>query len=138
MALWFETKIRYLKMNDSGLEKKVTEAYLVDALTFTEAETKIINEMGQRISGDFTVTAVKKTKISEIFNKDHDRFWNVKASFITLDAITGIEKQTTNEMLVGAKDFDTAVAEMYEGMKGTLADWEITSLSESPILEIIE
>lgn len=138
MALWFETKIRYLKMNDSGLEKKVTEAYLVDALTFTEAETKIINEMGPRISGDFTVTAVKKTKISEIFNKDYDRFWNVKASFTTLDAITGIEKQTTNEMLVGAKDFDTAVSEMYEGMKGTLADWEITSLSESPILEIIE
>ena len=136
MALWFETKVKYDKLTDSGMEKKVTETYLVDALSFTEAESRIIECISPRVSGDFNVSAVKKTKIAEIFHKDAERFWNAKIAFVTLDQNTGIERKTLNELLVGARDFEEAKARIDEGMKGTLADWEINSLSESPVLEV--
>ena len=67
MANWFECKVRYDKMLETGQQKKVNEPYLVDALSFTEAEARIIEEITPFISGDFTVSAVKRTRISEIF-----------------------------------------------------------------------
>ena len=66
-ANWFETKIRYEKMMDDGKQKMVTEQYVVDALSFTEAEARIIEELTPFVSGEFSVSAVKKTKISEIY-----------------------------------------------------------------------
>ncbi|WP_435371247.1 DUF4494 domain-containing protein, partial [Paramuribaculum intestinale] len=86
MANWFECKVRYDKMMENGVVKKVTEPYLVDALSFTEAESRIIEEQTPFISGDFSVSAVKRTKISEIFWDDSaDKWYLVKAAFITLD-----------------------------------------------------
>ena len=93
MALWFECKVRYDKMTENGSVKKVNEPYLVDALTFTEAEARIIEEISPFISGEFSISAVKKTKISEIFFDDSaDRYYMVKVNFITLDEKSGVEK----------------------------------------------
>ena len=87
MALWFECKVRYDKMMENGSVKKVNEPYLVDALTFTEAEARIIEEITPFITGEFSISAVKKTKISEIFFDDSaDKYYMVKVNFITLDA----------------------------------------------------
>ena len=78
MANWFECKVRYDKMMENGVPKKVNEPYLVDALSFTEAEARIIEEQTPFISGDFSVSAVKRTKISEIFRDDTaDRWYTV-------------------------------------------------------------
>jgi len=86
MALWFECKVRYDRMQENGAVKKVNEPYLVDALSFTEAESRIIEEMTPFISGEFSISAVKKTKISEIFTDESgDRYYMVKVNFITLD-----------------------------------------------------
>ena len=85
MALWFECKVRYDKMQENGSVKKVNEPYLVDALSFTEAEARIIEEITPYISGEFSVSAVKKTKISEIFwDETGDRYYMVKVMFITI------------------------------------------------------
>lgn len=137
MAQWIETKLRYEKMMENGAVKRVTEPYLVDALSFTEAEAKIIEKMTPYISGDFTVNAVKKTKISEIFNPDKDKFYLVKVGFIALDEKTATEKRSISEILVGAVDFDDAVAQFKYGMKGTMAEYDIVSISESAIMEVI-
>ncbi len=95
MANWFECKIRYDKIMDNGAIKKVTEPYLVDALSFTEAEARIIEEMTPYISGEFSVSAVKRTKISEIFWDDSaDKWYLVKVAFITIDERTAVEKKS--------------------------------------------
>ncbi len=84
MANWFECKIRYDKVMENGMVKKVNEPYLIDALSFTEAEARIIKEMTPFISGDFSVSAVKRTKISEIFRDDTaDKWYLAKVAFIT-------------------------------------------------------
>ena len=103
MANWFECKVRYDKMMENGLQKKVNEPYMVDALSFTEAEARIIEELTPFISGDFSVSAVKRTKISEIFWDDSaDKWYLVKVAFITIDEKTAVEKKTTSLILVAA------------------------------------
>ena len=101
MNNWFECKVKYEKTLETGTQKKVTEAYLVDAMTFTDAEARIIEEMTPFISGEFEVTAVKKARISELFqDPDGDKWYRCKVMFITLDEKSGLEKKSASTMLV--------------------------------------
>lgn len=136
MANYFETKVTFDKMQENGAVKRTTDSYLVDALSFTEAEARTIEEVTPFISGDFTVRACKRTKIAEIFNLGADRYWLVKVEFITIDERTAAEKRSISQVLVGASDFTNAIEAFNEGMKGTMADFEIISLSETPIMEV--
>lgn len=135
MSLYFECRARYDKVMENGLVKKVTEAYLVDALTHSEAEARFIEKVTPYISGEFEVSVVKKTKIAEIFNPESDKFYLCKVGFITIDEKTAVEKRSITQILVGADNFKSAYAALLEGMKDTLADFEIISIAESPILE---
>lgn len=122
---------------ENGMVKKVNEPYLVDALSFTEAEARIIEEQTPFISGDFSVSAVKRTKITEIFTDDSaDKWYQVKVAFITIDEKTAVEKRTTSLMLAAASDFKGAYDRFMEGMKGTMADFEIVSITETPLMDV--
>lgn len=137
MANWFECKVRYDKMMENGAQKKVNEPYLIDAISFTEAEARIIEEITPFISGEFSVSAVKRTKISEIFWDDSaDKWYLVKVAFITIDEKTAVEKKTTSLILVAASDFKGAYDNFMEGMKGTMADFDIVSITETPIMDV--
>lgn len=137
MSLWFECKVRYEKIAQNGMVKKVNEPYLVDALTFTEAEARIMEEMKPYISGEYSISSEKKTKISEIFfNEGGDRWYLVKVNFITLDENSVTEKKSTSQILVQASDFDGALEAFKNGMKGTMADYEIGSITETPIMDV--
>ena len=137
MANWFECKVRYDKMMENGVPKKVNEPYLVDALSFTEAEARIIEEQTPFISGDFSINAVKRTKISEIFWDDTaDKWYMAKLAFITIDEKTAVEKKTTTLILVAGSDFKGAYDNFMDGMKGTMADFELVSLAETPIMDV--
>ena len=137
MALWFECKVRYDKMQENGTVKRVNEPYIVDALSFTEAESRIIEEMKPYISGDFSISAVKKTKIAEIFfDQTGDKYYMVKYNIITLDERTGAEKRSAVFALVQAADFDEALAHFRDSMKGTIADFDIASIAETPVMDV--
>ena len=137
MALWFECKVRYDKMMENGSVKKVNEPYLVDALTFTEAEARIIEEITPFISGEFSISAVKKTKVSEIFFDDSaDKYYMVKVNFITLDEKSGVEKKSASFILTQANDLEGALERFKEGMKGTMADYDISSITETMLMDV--
>lgn len=137
MANWFECKVRYDKVQDNGSVKKVNEPYLVDALSFTEAEARIIEEQTPFISGDFSVSAVKRTKITEIFyDEGGDRWYLVKVAFITIDEKSGVEKKSSTFILVQATDFRNAVDNFGKGMADTMADYEIVSIAETPLMDV--
>lgn len=134
---WFECKISYEKMMEKGIQKRVTEPYLVDALSFTEAEARIIEEMKPYISGEFTVADIKRARIAELFtNETGDRYYKFKVVFISLDEKNGTEKKTSVAMLAQASDLKEAIATLEEGMKGTMADYVITSVAETMILDV--
>lgn len=137
MAVWFECKVRYDKMQENGMVKKVNEPYLVDALTFTEAEARIIEEMKPFISGEYSISSEKKTKISDVFyNEGGDRWYLVKVNFIVIDEVKGVEKKTATLILVQASDFDEALANFKDGMKGTMGDYEIASITETMLMDV--
>ena len=137
MALWIETKVRFDKTMENGTVKKVTEPYLVDALSFTEAEARIIEEVTPFISSDFKVSAVKKTNIAEIFRDDSgDKWYKVKVAFITIDEKSAAEKRKASYILVQASDFKSAYDNFMDGMKGTMADFEIVAITETALIDV--
>lgn len=139
MHNWFTCKIRYEKTMENGMQKKVTEPYLVDALSFTEAESRIIEEMTPFFQGEFVVAGVARAKYNEIFWSDDDladRWYKCKLWFITLDEKSGAEKRNSFNVLVQASDLRDAIKNLDEGMKGTMADYVIASVQETAIMDV--
>jgi hypothetical protein len=136
---WFECKIKYEKTAEEGQIIKVNEAYLVDTLSFTEAEARIIEEMKPFISGEFVVANIKRLKINEMFfNKNGDKWYRSKVNFVTLDEEKGIEKRTGVTMMVQASDIKEALIGITEGIKGSMADYEIASITETAIMDVFK
>lgn len=136
---WYECSARYEKTLENGMTKFVSEPYLVEACSFTEAEKRFIEEISPCMRGDFEVKSVKKCKIAEMFptdDGDADKWYKAKLSFITLDEKNGVEKRTTLSMMVQASGFRDALTRLEEGMKGTMADYEITSITETKIMDV--
>ena len=136
---WFECKVRYEKMMENGSQKKVTEPYVFDALSFTEAEARIIEEITPYISGSFEVTDIKKANYSEVFfdSADRaDRWFKCKVAFITIDENSGAEKESSTNMLVQASDLRGAIDSLANGLKGGLCDYRIKSVSQTKIMNV--
>ena len=140
-ADWFECKIRYEKVMEDGLQKKVTESYVVDALSFSEAEERIIEEMSSYISGEFDVADIKKASYREVFFADQDaadKWYKAKLQFITFDEKTDKEKRSNVYYLVNAGSFNVAVKNIEEVMGGTMIDYVIASMSETTTMDVFE
>lgn len=136
MAQWIETRLRYDKIMDNGAVRKVTESYLVDALTFAEAEARIIEEMKPYISEEFTVSAVKKAKIADVISSDCDGYWyKVRTMFISINERTGAEKLSPHDFMVEANDIEDAIA-TFKSEISLMADYKITGVTETPILDV--
>ena len=139
MHTWFECKVRYEKTLENGMNKKVTEPYLVDALSFTEAEARIIEEVSPYISGEFTIADIKRANYTELFfceEDSSDRWFKCKLTFISLDEKSGAEKKTSSNVLVQAADLRDAVKKLDEGMKGSMMDYVISSMAETAIMDV--
>ena len=140
-ANWFLCKIRYEKVMEDGLQKKVTELYVVDALSFSEAEAGIMEEMATYISGEFEVYEIDRAVYKEIFFSDDDmadKWYKAKLKFITIDEKTEKEKKTTVYYLVQAGSFEGAHRNIDEVMGGTMIDYIIDTVSETAIMDVFE
>ena len=138
---WFECKVRYDKTLETGLLKKVTESYLVDALSFTEAEERFLQEIEPMMSGEYSVSDIKRAKISELFESidtTDDKWYKAKVAYLAYDEKKGVEKRTNQIMLIQAKDLRVAVQNLDKGMQGTMGDWDIISIAETPIMDIFK
>ena len=140
-AIWFEAKVRYDKTMEDGCLKKVTETYVIDALSFGEAEKRILEEMGSYVSGEIDVCGLKIAPYKEIFFADSDmtdRWYIAKLAFITIDEKTDKEKKTRACYLVNAGNINAAVKNIEEQMAGTMIDYDTLNVSETQILDVFE
>ena len=138
---WFETIVRYDKTMESGEAKKVSEVYVVDAITFGEAEESITREMRHFIDGDFEVKNINPAPYSEIFfsdNETDDKYYRVKLDFITVDERTQKENKSKVTYLVQAGSLEQARKNTEEVMNGTTIDYEFVSVTETKILDVFE
>ena len=140
-AIWFECKIAYEKVMEDGLQKKVSESYVVDALSFTEAEKRIMEEMSSSISGEFTIKDIKIAPYKEIFFSDEelaDRWYKAKLEFITIDEKTEKEKRSAVNYLVQAGTLKGAVGNIESVMGTTMIDYVIASVTETKLMDVFE
>ena len=138
---WFETKVHYDKTMEDGQNKKVTEAYTVEALSFSEAESAITEEMSLYISGEFDVKAITPAAYGEIFFSDadsDDKWFKARLAFITIDEKTEKEKRSTITYLVQAHSVNGAVKHVDEVMGKTMIDYDIVSIADTKIMDVFE
>ena len=140
-AQWFETKVQYEKVQVDGMQKKVTEQYVVDALSFTEAESSIIEEMKPYVSGDYKIKNITPANYHDVFFSDDtqdDKWYKVKLTFITIDEKTEKEKHSIVHYLVQARSTGTAQQAINDVMSKAMIDYETASISETKILDVFE
>lgn len=140
-STWFECKVRYEKTQEDGSEKPVNELYVVDALSFTEAEASIIDNMQVYVSGEFKVANINPTNYNEIFFSDiddDDLWFKARLAFITIDEKSNNEKRSYVNYLIQAKCIERAKRYVDEVMGKTMIDYELKSLSETKILDVFE
>lgn len=136
MAQWVEVKVRYEKLSQEGKTIRVTEPYLVDALSCADAEARVIKELTPFISVEFNVIAVNKTQVVDVmFNETGDKFFKVKLAFISINEKTGIEKRIPRFILVQATCFKGAYHQVVDFSISTIADYEIESISETKYID---
>ena len=136
---WFECKIKYEKQQENGALKKVVEPYLVDALNFTEAERRIIEEIAPFMTGEFQVSDIKRARFGELFEateESADKWYKAKLIYLTIDESKGVEKKTTQNVLVQASDFQDALNRLVKGMESYMGDYTIAAMQETPIMDI--
>ena len=140
-AMWFECKIRYEKVMEDGTPKKVNEVYVIDALSFSEAEERIMEEMSSYISGEIELVDVKIAPYKEIFFADNnlaERWFKAKVVYITIDERTQREKRMPVMILVNAGSINSAIKNTDEVMGGTMIDYAITAIQETKIFDVFE
>lgn len=140
-ASWFEVTIRYSKPLEDGTDKMVTERYGVDALSFTEAESRIIGEMGTNITGEFKITSESQTNYNEVVfsNDSEDEYWfKCKLQFITINESNGKEKYSNINYLVQAKSVAKALDNITKMMRGTMTDYKVVSISATKLIDVFE
>ena len=136
-ATWYECKVKFRKTDDSGVQKVVTEAYLIDAISYTEAERRINEEMAAYISEEFKITNIKMANYAEIHPFENaDRWFKSKVSLLAYDEESGKERKTSMYLLVQANDVKEAFDNTTSVMKGTMGDYTIPAISESAIMDV--
>ena len=133
---WFLVKIKYEKTAEEGKIVKVSEQHLIDALTFSEAEARINEEMIPFISGEFITSNISRARINELFESAGSKWYKSKVYFISLDEEKGVEKRTAATMLVQADSVKDALDVLESGMKGTMVDYEVAGINETMILDV--
>jgi hypothetical protein len=140
---FFECKVSYETEEETtgknaGKKKKKTDTYMVDALSFTEAEARIIEEVAPFYTREFNVASIRKAKISEIFGQDieAERWYKCRVAYITIDEVNATEKKAFSTILVHADNFEEALKNLKDGLKETISDTEIVTITDTPIMDV--
>ncbi len=138
MSNWFECKVKYQKVDENGKQKGVAENYMVDAVSFTDAEARITKELEQYAGlGEFVVASIKTANYTEIIpNESGDRWFKCKAVFISYDEKSGKERRSSSNMLVQATDVKDAYEVLSKALSTSVADFTIPAINESSIMDI--
>ncbi|MCF8358530.1 MAG: DUF4494 domain-containing protein [Prolixibacteraceae bacterium] len=136
MQTWFECKVRYLKIDQGGQERKVNDNYLLDAVSYTDAESRIIKQMNEITRGEFEVMNIKKSNITEVLSVDGEWYFKAKISLITIDEEAGKEKKVSNYILILANDINDALKKLDEGLSYMVIPYVVESIQLSTIADV--
>jgi hypothetical protein len=137
MQTWYECKVKYLKIDQGGFERKVNDNYLIDAISFTDAETRIFEQMHQITRGEFQVVNIKRSNITEILPFENGEWWyKAKISLVTIDEEAGKEKKVNQYILIMADELKEALTRLEKGLEYMLVPYAVTSIQLSTIADV--
>jgi len=137
MQTWFECKVKYTKVTESGKEQTVTENFLLDAVSFTDAETRITRQMQEMARGEFSVTDIKKSRIGEVFPYDTGEWWfKATINLVTVDEEAGKEKKMRTYYLIMADDIKQALERLDESLSYLVIPYVVSALAVSTIVDV--
>lgn len=138
-ANWFEVKVKYVKVGEDDRERKVSELYLLDSMSFTEAEARIIEKLKEMIQGDFCIEAIKKSNITELVESkegNDDKWFKAKVAIIDADSISGREKKTNQYFLVAGSDVDKALENLKKSLSTYVIPTDVVQIGDSNIMDV--
>ncbi len=138
-ANWFEVDVWRIRIDEYGRELRVSEIYLLDAMSYTEAESRIIREMESITSGDFWITRLKKSNVTEVVEStdaNDDRWYKAKVAIIDADKVSGREKRSFLYYLVAASDVSRALENLNKALETFMVPWKVVSVSDSHVSDI--
>lgn len=138
-ANWFEAKVKYIKVGEDGRERKVSEMYLLDAMSYTEAESRIMREMESVVKGDYYIASLKKSNITELVPSDQetdDRWYKAKIAIIDADEVSGKEKASFQYYLVAAANTDRALENLNRALATFVVPYEVTSIADTQFMDV--
>ena len=136
---WFEAKVKYVKVTDEGKEKKVTETYLFDAVSYTEAESRTLESLREMVQGDFYIAGLKKSNITELVESNDgtdDKWYKAKVAIIDADQLTGKEKRANQYFLVAGATIEAALTNLQKSLSTYVVPWEVVSLADTTIMDV--
>jgi hypothetical protein len=134
---WFECKVKYRKIDQDGRERQVTDSFLLDAVSYTDAEARIIAEMQTMVRGEFTVTDIKKSKIAEVFPYESGEWWyKATINLVAIDEEAGREKKLRTVYLVQADDIKEALARLEESLSFLIVPYVVSAVQVSLIADV--
>jgi hypothetical protein len=137
MQVWFECKVKYVKVTESGREQTVTENFLLDAVSFTDAETRITRQMREMVKGEFSVTDIRKSRIAEVFPYENGEWWfKATINLVTVDEEAGKEKKLRTQYLIMADDIQEALKRLDESLSFMVIPYVVSSLAVSTIVDV--
>ena len=138
MNNYFEVKVKFLQIDQNGNERKKTEVFLFDAMSYTETESKTIKLMEEKTNGEFQIMNIKNSNITEVIKTDGEWMFKAKIQFVSIDETSGKEKKFSQYILTSGVDIDQASLHLSEGLSHMLIPYEIAAIVKSPISEVIE
>lgn len=137
MKTWYICKVKYQKQDEKGSVKNISEQYLVDAVSFTEAESRIYEKLGSVLPGEFNISNISKTNVTDVFYYEDSDIWHKCKMTYTLEVEgSGKEKKITNYVLLTAPNVKTAYDRVYESLNNMLVEFKVPEVVESPIVEV--
>lgn len=138
-ANWFEAKVKYVKVGEDGRERKVSEMYLLDAMSYTEAESRIVSEMEMIVKGDYNIASLKKSNISEVVTSEDetdDRWYKAKVAIIDADEVSGKEKSSYQYYLVAAADTNRALENIEKALATFVVPYEVAGINDTKFMDV--
>ncbi len=136
-VIWYECKVKYMKRHETGEQKLTSETYLLDAVSYTEAEARLTQEMKSLTEEDFKIMNIKVANFAEVHPfENSDRWFKVKVALVAIDEESGKERKTNQYLLVQANDVKEAFENSMQVLQNTMGDYSIPAISESPIIDV--
>lgn len=138
-ANWFEAKVKSIRVDESGRERKVTDMYLLDAMSYTEAESRIVKEMAPVVKGEYYISGLKKSNVTEVVpsvDESDDRWYKAKVAIVDADEVSGREKRSFQYYLVAAANTDRALENLNGALKTFVVPCEVASIADTLFVDV--